>query len=77
MSIFAQHKVDHVLDVIASNVDWFFGDWPEGQGISSSDRGACTRAVLRDLGTSIDEVDQIELSLINNGIHNAMAEVLQ
>jgi len=76
MSIFKQHNVDHVLDVITDNVEWFFGDWDKDQGIGSSDVGACVRAVLRDLGTSLDVVDRVELSLIKNGIHNKMSEVL-
>ena len=76
MKIFEKHNIDTVLDVIADNVEWYFGDWDENHGISSSDKGACVRSVLRDLGTSLDQVDKVELSLIKNGIFNKMNEVL-
>jgi len=79
LSIFEQHSVDKVLDVINDEVEWFFGDWPEGEGIGTSDVGCCYHAVVDKLclDSRGENVTEVERTMLMNGIHNAMSEVLE
>lgn len=76
VDIFSRHGVEYVLSVIQEEVEWFFGDWPQGEGIGTSDVGACYRAVIDKLDSRPEHVGSVEQSLIMNGIRNIMNEVL-
>jgi len=75
MSIFDK-GVEFVMGVVEENVEWFFGDWPEGEGIGSSDVGAVVRSVFRDCGVEFNTADDVEVSLIRNAVNNVMSDVL-
>ena len=78
-NIFQLNTIDEVITTIEEEVEWFFGDWPEGEGIGTSDVGNCYRAVIDKLCSDSrgEAVTDAEQTLIMNGIHNTMSEVLE
>ena len=74
-SIFSK-GLDRVLDEVSECVHWTFGDWPEGEGIGSSDVSCVVRDVYRAVGLDPDLSDDVEAGLIRNAVRNKMSEVL-
>jgi len=77
--IFSRFGVEYVMGVVQSEVEWTFGDWPEGEGIGSSDVSAVVRNVVRNLDSQIPYLEQIsdsEMQVIRQAVMGAMREVL-
>lgn len=76
VDIFSCHGIDYVMSIVEEEVEWFFGEWPEDQGIGTSDVGACWRAVIDKLGSRPEKISELEGDLIMNAVRNVMSDVL-
>lgn len=78
MQIFLNKDITEILNSVSENVEWTFGDWAEGHGISSSDISCCVRSIIRDLGFDPDskDIEDVEFEMIRNAVSNKMSEVL-
>lgn len=62
-SFLDQFSNDYVADICRDVAEDFFGDWPDDQGIGSSDINAAVRRAMRDLGVKPDFADIAEPAL--------------
>ena len=71
-SIFNTNSLDAVIDVVASNVTWFFEDATD---IGSSDIACCLRAIVGELcnDANLDNYDPVELQMLRNAVQNSIA----
>lgn len=67
-----KRDIGEIRRVVMENVEWTFGDWPEGHGISSSDVRCCVRSVIRDLGLDPENeaITVTEFDLLETAVRN-------
>ena len=59
--------------LVDEEVEWTFGDWPEGHGIGSSDVSAVMNAVIPQVNGRFE----IHLPTLRNMIHNAISNIME
>jgi len=75
MSLLADNGPCAVLDAVRSEVNWMFGDWCEGQGIGTSDVGACIRNIIGNFGLAFEDLQDYELRMLHGLINNELCEM--
>ena len=75
MSLFASNDPCAVMSAVRHEVEWLFGDWCEGQGIGSSDIGACLRNIAENFGLSVKDLKDYELRILHGLINNELCEM--
>ena len=74
MSLFANGP-SAVLDTVKSEVRWMFGNWSEGQGIGTSDIGACIRNIAGNFDLAFEDLQDYELRILHGAINNELCEM--
>ena len=67
-------KMSDLFLVIQEEVEWSFGDWPEGQGISSGDVSSCVDAIKERLPELVTA--GVESDLLRRAVHDEIESVL-
>lgn len=70
---------DEIEQAAAEAVEWMFGDWPEDEGIGSSDVSACVAEAVKSMGLDYDQMRYCcpeFVTVMRNAVHDAMSETL-
>lgn len=71
----------HVLAAIDEHVNWVFGDWPDYQGISSSDVKHCVASIISQVTglnywENFKRFNPVHYGMIEDRVRHVMREVL-
>ena len=75
MTMTILENVGYFDQVICEEVSWMFGDWPEDEGIGSSDISICATEVLRRFYADPKEANDQEFYTVRRSVQCAISNI--